>query len=124
MIHSLYFQYFDRHERRMLAATSSTDVSSEINLLRVLTARLLATSADRSRLTLKQSASILAAFSDAGTVIAALVRLYLKLRTGSEPSSAGSQIPQRPGRRPRAYDFLFYPPPAPDLDSDPQIGSP
>ncbi len=58
---SLYREYFTPAERKMLDATPRDDLTSEISLMRVLVAR------------------VLAAFSYAGMVIARLVRLQLEL---------------------------------------------
>ncbi len=76
---SLYRQYFTPAEIAMLDATPIDDLTSEINLLRVLLARLLETSQRLHDLALETHAKVLAAFSHAAIVLASLVRLQLAL---------------------------------------------
>ncbi len=75
---SLYREYFTPEERKMLDATPRGDLTSEINLLRVLVARVLAASQQARDLALKQHAAMLAAFSAAGKTIARLVLLQTR----------------------------------------------
>ncbi len=83
---NLYRQYFTAEEIAMLDATPHDDLTSEINLLRVLLSRALAAATKHVRdLTLKQHAAILSTFSAAGIVIASLVRLQDKLH----PATSG-----------------------------------
>ncbi len=81
---SLYREYFTPEERRMLDATPRDDLTSEINLLRVLTARLLAASQQAHEITLQTHARMLAAFSAAAKTIARLVLLQLDLHDPME----------------------------------------
>ena len=77
---NLYRQYFTPEEIAMLDATPLDDLTSEINLLRILLSRLLAAATRRLRqLTLKQHAAILATFSATGIALASLVRLQNQL---------------------------------------------
>ena len=71
---SLYRQYFTPAEIALLDATPRDDLTSEINLLRVLIARVLAASQKAKELTLKQHVAIVSAFSKAGMALARLVR--------------------------------------------------
>ncbi len=81
---SLYREYFTPEERKMLDATPRDDLTSEINLLRVMVARVLAASKQARDLALKQHAKMLAAFSAAGKTIARLVLLQLELHDPME----------------------------------------
>ncbi len=76
---SLYRQYFTPEEIAMLDATPLDDLTSEINLLRVLLARLFEASQRIRALALKQQAAALAAYSATGSVIASLTRLQFRL---------------------------------------------
>ena len=59
---SLYRPYFTPQEIRMLDATQPADLSSEINLLRVLIARVLAARQRLHELALAQHAALLTTF--------------------------------------------------------------
>ena len=76
---SLYRQYFTPDEIALLDATPRNDLTSEINLLRVLQARVLEAAQRAKELTLKQHAAILAAFSRAGIALSRLVRVQAEL---------------------------------------------
>jgi hypothetical protein len=81
---SLYRRYFTPLECAMLDATPPDDLTSEINLLRILLARVLAATQQARQRTLELQANILSAFSHAGIVIASLARLQHRLH---EPMS-------------------------------------
>ncbi len=72
---TLYDPYFTPEERSMLASTPIYDLASEIHLLRVLISRVLAAAQRLRRLSLAQHASLLAAFSASGTVMARMAAL-------------------------------------------------
>ncbi len=76
---SLYRQYFTPAEIAMLDATPIDDLTSEINLLRVLMARVLEAAQKAKELSLKQHAAILAALSRGCSTVAQLVRAQLQL---------------------------------------------
>jgi hypothetical protein len=78
---SLYRRFFTPTECAMLDAVPLDDLSSEINLLRLLLARTLAAMRKTRSLELKTQAAILSAFSGAGIVIARLVRLQIILHS-------------------------------------------
>ena len=76
---SLYRQYFTAEEIALLDATPRNDLTSEINLLRVLMARVLEAAQHAKELTLKQHAAILAALSRGCTTVGQLVRTQAQL---------------------------------------------
>jgi len=76
---SIYRRFFSRAECEMLDATPVDDLTSEINLLRILLARVLASTQRPRDRTIETQARILSAFSAAGIVIASLVRLQHRL---------------------------------------------
>ena len=81
---SLYRQYFTPEECALLDATPCDDLSSEINVLRVLIARLLEACHHARELSLEIHAKVLSAFSAAGIVMARLVRLQCQLHHPSD----------------------------------------
>ncbi len=97
---NLYRQYFTAEEIAMLDATPLDDLTSEINLLRVLLARLLATATQHLReLTLPQHAAFLRTFSATGIVLASVVCLQDKLHPATSgllaEIAAGEEIARR-----------------------------
>ena len=76
---SLYRQYFTPEEIAMLDATPLDDLTSEINLLRVMLARLFEASQHLRDLALKQQAAMLSAFAATASSIASLTRLQCRL---------------------------------------------
>jgi hypothetical protein len=82
---SLYRQYFTPAERLMLDASPPGDLSSEIDLLRLMLTRVLLASRASDPLDLKTHAGILAGFSAAALVIARLVRTQGKLKGDWDP---------------------------------------
>ncbi len=111
---SLYREYFTPEERRMLDATPRDDLTSEINLMRVLVARVLAASQQARDLALKQHAAMLAAFSSAGMVIARLVRLQLELHDPMDEYWAKVEEGKNIARqRMGVFDYFKQPIPSP-----------
>ena len=78
---TLYRRYFTPAECALLDAVPLDDLSSEINLLRLLLARTLAAMRKAPSLELKTQAAILGAFSGSGIVIGRLVRLQIILHS-------------------------------------------
>ncbi len=78
---SLYRQYFTPEEIDMLDHTPPNDVMSEINLLRVLIARVLEACQKAKEVTIQQHAEIVSAFSHAGLTLARLARLQCELHS-------------------------------------------
>ena len=81
--HHIYEQYFTPEERKMLAAIPENDVTSEINLLRVLLARSFALvpsgpTDKKPPLSLKFQYDLVTTFSRVALVLAGLVALHLK----------------------------------------------
>ncbi len=111
---SLYREYFTAEERKMLDATPRDDLTSEINLLRVLVARVLEASQQARDLALKQHAAMRAAFSHAGKTIARLVLLQLELHDPMEEYWAkvdeGKNIARQ---RMGVFDYFKQPIPTP-----------
>jgi hypothetical protein len=89
--HHIYGQYFTPEERKMLAAIPENDLSSEINLLRVLLARSFAlvpagpASKIRHPLDLKFQYDLCTIFSRVTVVIAGLVALHRKTNMSKSP---------------------------------------
>ena len=108
---SLYRRYFTRDECAMLDATPLDDVSSEIDLLRLLLARVLAAAKRKRSLSLELHASMVSAFSAAGIVIAALVRLQLKLHLPTDELKRQIELGKEIGRR-RRHVYDYFAPPA------------
>ncbi len=108
---SLYRQYFTPAECAMLDATPPDDLTSEINLLRVLLARLLAAAQRTRQLSLDLHAKMLSAFSAAGIVIAALVRLQCLLHDPNDAVWAEIERGRNIGRQ-RRHVFDYFSPPA------------
>ena len=83
--HHIYQQYFTPSERRRLKAIPENDVTSEIQLLRVLLARSFAqvphspTDKKRAPLPLKLNIDLLSTFSRVAIVIGGLVGLHTKM---------------------------------------------
>ena len=98
----------------MLDETPVDDLSSEINLLRLMLVRVLAAMKRARALALKTHAAILSAFSATGIVIARLVRLQVKLHDPSdeirEQIEAGKEWARR---RHHVYDYFKPPKPQP-----------
>ena len=103
---SLYRPYFTPQEIRMLDATQPTDLSSEINLLRVLIARVLAARQRLHELALAQHAALLATFSAAGLVLAALVRQQCKLHPDLGIRSQIEEGEELARQRRHVYEYL------------------
>ncbi len=76
---SLYREYFTPDEIALLDRTDRNDLTSEINLLRVLIARVLEAAQHAKDVSLKQHTAILSAFSRAGLSLARLVRVQAEL---------------------------------------------
>jgi hypothetical protein len=108
---SLYRRYFTPAECARLDATPLDDLSSEINLLRVLLARVLAASQRARDLALETQARILAAFSHAGIVMASLARLQHRLHA---PLDATEQLFEEAMHLARLEHgvYTYLPPPA------------
>ncbi len=86
---SLYRPYFTPEECALLDATPLDDLTSEINLLRTLLARLLAASQKARDLVIETHAKMLAAMSHSGLVLASMVKLQFRLH---EPCGAAWQL--------------------------------
>ncbi len=111
---SLYREYFSREERKMLDATPRDDLTSEINLMRVFIARVLAASKQARELTLKQHAAMLAGFSAAGKTIARLVLLQLELHDPMDEYWAKVEDGKNIARqRMGVFDYFKSRPPSP-----------
>ena len=111
---SLYRQYFTPEEIAMLDATPLDDLTSEINLLRVLLARLLEVSQRIHALALKQQAAMLAAFSATGCVIASLTRLQVRLHNPLDALWQAIAQGERLARQQRhVYSYLSSAAPVP-----------
>ncbi len=111
---SLYREFFTAEERRMLDATPRDDLTSEINLLRVLVARVLEASQHARDVALKQHAAMLAAFSAAGKTIAGLVLLQLELHDPMEEYWAKVEEGKNIARqRMGVFDYFKQPIPSP-----------
>jgi hypothetical protein len=108
---SLYRRYFTSDECAMLDATPSDDLTSEIELLRLLLARVLAAAKRKRSISLELHASMLSAFSAAGIVIAALVRLQLKLHLPTDELWREVEAGKEIGRR-RRHVYDYFAPPA------------
>jgi hypothetical protein len=80
----LYRQYFTPEECRLLDSCDLDSASSEIDLIRLLIARVLA-AARRLRLTLKHHFSMLVAFCQAAITMAALARIEYKRNPPPDP---------------------------------------
>ncbi len=110
---SIYRQYFTPDECALLDATPLVDLSSEINLLRILLARVLAASPHSQEPALDTQAGILAALSAAGVVIAGLVRLQCKLAGSLYPLERLFEEGMHRARlRHGVYSYLSPPAPA------------
>jgi hypothetical protein len=88
----IYRQFFTAEERRLLDSTTVESALSEISLLRILLMHLIgaarASGPRKTPLSLQSMASMLAAFSHAGHILASLVRFedqYLGLGSGHDP---------------------------------------
>jgi hypothetical protein len=73
----LYRQFFTAQECDWLDGIDPESPLHEINLLRILSTRLLA-AASRGKQTLERLGSMLAAFCGAGCTLASLARIYYK----------------------------------------------
>jgi hypothetical protein len=76
---SLYRQYFTPEEIYLLDHTDRNDLTSEINLLRILLARLLEAWQKARDLALKQQAAIVTTIARTGQTIARLAKLQAHL---------------------------------------------
>ena len=110
---SLYRQYFTPAEIARLDATPRDDLTSEINLLRVLFARVLAASQKAKELTLKQRAAIVTAFSRASLALARLVRGQAQLHHPLDDLWKAIEEGEHRARKERGvYTYLSQPTPA------------
>ncbi len=110
---SLYRQYFTPEEIALLDHTDRNDLTSEINLLRVLLARLLEACQHAQDLALKQHTAILAAFSQAGAAIARMVRVQCELHNPLDELRAEIERGKEIGRQRRhVHDYFTNPVPA------------
>ena len=80
----LYSQYFTRSERALLDLFPAEDGLSELNLLRVLSARMLATARRKPGRDLTRQVALLSTLSHTAANIAALARLRAKSLTLAE----------------------------------------
>jgi hypothetical protein len=108
---SIYRRYFTAAECERLDATPVDDLASEINLLRILLARVLAAAKRARKLALETHARILSAFSAAGIVMAALVRLQVTLHDPLDEVRAEIERGKMIGRQ-RRHVFDYFAPPS------------
>ncbi len=109
---SLYRPFFTPEECALLDASSPDDLTSEINLLRILLTRVLSASRNPKELSLSQHAAILSAFSATGIVLARLVGLQCKLH--AKASGLWAEIEQGEElARQRLGVYNYLTPPAP-----------
>jgi hypothetical protein len=109
---SIYRRYYSATERLLLDATPTDDLTSEINLLRLLLTRVMEASRHRRDRTLESQAAILSAFSASGVVIASLVRLQVQLHKPVDEIKRQIEAGKNEGRR-RMGVFNYFTPPAP-----------
>ncbi len=110
---SLYRRYFTPEEIALLDATPSDDLTSEIHLLRLLLARLLEAAQRLRQSALEQHAAILGAVCAAGSTLAALLRLQIKLHDPLDEVWAEIQRGKEIGRQRRhVHDYFSQPAPA------------
>ena len=106
---SLYRQYFTPEEIAFLDHTDRNDLTSEINLLRALLARLLAACQHAQDSPLKQQTAILSAFSQAGAAIARMLRLQVQLHNPLDAIRAEIERGKELGRQRRhVHDYFSY----------------
>ena len=115
---SIYRQYFTPTECEMLDATPVDDLSSEINLLRILITRVLAAWQRTRQIGLEMHARILSTFSAAGLVLAGLVRLQIKLHNPLDELQAQIERGKNIGRERRRV-FTYFDPPTRGIHSTP-----
>ena len=108
---SLYRRYFTAAECERLDATPADDLTSEINLLRILLARVLAATQHARQLALETHARILSAFSATGIVLAGLVRLQLTLHDPMDEVWAEIERGKMIARQ-RHHVFDYFAPPS------------
>jgi hypothetical protein len=107
---SLYRRYFTAAERERLDATPADDLTSEINLLRILLARTLAAAQQARQLALETHARILSVFSATGIVLAGLVRLQVTLHNPLDELWAEIELGKMIGRQRRhVFDYFTQP---------------
>ncbi len=82
---SLYRPYFTPTERALLRTAALDDLSAEIELMRVLLARLLAALQDAPSLNLQAHIDMLCALSTAGLSLARMVRVQSRLSVDPNP---------------------------------------
>ncbi len=106
---SLYRPYFTPEEIYLLDHSDRNDVMSEINLIRVLIARVLEAAQKAKELTLKEHAAILSAFSHAGLTLARLVRLQCELHNPLDAVAKAIEEGERIARaRHGVFDYLSH----------------
>lgn len=104
---NIYRQYFTREEIALLDHSDRKDLASEINLLRVLVARILEASQKAKELTIKQHTAILSAFSRAGLSLARLLRVQAELHNPLDDLwKAIEQGEHLARKRHHVYDYL------------------
>jgi hypothetical protein len=107
---SLYRRYFTAAECELLDATPPDDLTSEINLLRILLARVLAATKRARKLALETHARVLSAFSAAGIVMAGLVHLQVMLHDPMDEVRAEIERGKMIGRQRRhVFDYFASP---------------
>ncbi len=107
---SLYRRYFTPEEIALLDATPRDDLTIEINLLRVLLARLLEASQHAKDLALKQNTAILAALSQAGATIARIVHVQCELHNPLDALQKAIEQGKELARQHRhVHDYFSFP---------------
>jgi hypothetical protein len=82
---SLYRQYFTPAECRLIDSTPLSSALGEIGLIRIMLLRILAAAHRLRKITLEQRLAMLQAFSNAGLVMASLVRVHHVLFPPTNP---------------------------------------
>ncbi len=108
---SIYRRYFTAEECALLDATPLDDLSSEIDALRLLLARLLAACRRLREISLETHAAILSAFSASCKVIAGLFRLQCILHSPYSEVWAEIELGKNIARQ-RMGVFSYFAPPA------------
>ncbi len=110
---SLYRQYFTPQEIGLLDHTERDDLTSEINLLRVLLARVLQACQAAKDLALQQHTAVVSAFSRAGLSLARLVRVQAELHNPLEALLKAIEQGEHLARQSLGvYDYLSHSAPA------------
>src|SRR5512142_1349130 len=106
---SLYRPYFTPAEIDLLDHTDRQDLMSEINLIRVLIARVLEAAQHAKELTIKEHAAILSAFSHAGLTLARLARVQVEVHNPLDAVMKAIAEGERMARQQHhVFDYLSH----------------